>query len=167
VKTQQTQIRIEVEQVLKGAIRGNYLEFSYFTYSPTNVTDLGVPSYIPDVGQRRIYFLKYVDNLYRSIGDVTDYTLRVSSGLHAREYCGGEQPGCCLAELLLIPTVIEFNQERFKADLTQSAYVAHVLCSQKDRGLLEELTKSSDQQLAARAREIIADQEDSFHHRRR
>src|SRR5580700_7128687 len=58
ILVQLTRLTIDVEEVIKGAIRTNPTEFDLFTYSSENQIDLGVPRYIPMVGQRRIYFLR-------------------------------------------------------------------------------------------------------------
>jgi hypothetical protein len=65
--------------VIKGDV-SSPMEFPYFRFSPESDLDLGVPRYIPIVGNRRIYFLKPSNNGYRSVGDVTDYTLTIGSG---------------------------------------------------------------------------------------
>jgi hypothetical protein len=148
VKTQNTRIRIDVELTVRGNVNASQLEFSYFTFSHLSLTSLGVPSYIPDVGQRRFFFLKYENGLYRSIGDVTDYTLRVSSGLHPSAYCRAKEPGCCLAEILLTPMPMKFDRKQFVIDLTQSSYIAQILCPRLQRELLERLAGDTDEAIA-------------------
>jgi hypothetical protein len=157
IKVQLTRIRIEVEDVVKGAVAGNALDFYYFVYSPdASETDLGVPRYLPALNQHRVFFLKEVGGVYRSVGDVTDYTLRVSSGTFHRGFCQGKSPGCCIAEILLSPQE-DVNRDLFVSDLVSAEYCARVLCtSQMARDLLLELTRGSDERIAARAREVIS-----------
>jgi hypothetical protein len=142
--------------VIKGAVSLNQIEFYYFAYSPAaSEVDLGVPRYLPAVGQRRIYFLKRFEASYRSIGDVTDFTLRVSSGSHARGFCSGESPGCCIADLLLIPQP-DVDVKWFIADLVQSEYAAEVLCSRPvARALMQKLVDYPEPGISERARETI------------
>jgi hypothetical protein len=155
IKTQLTRIQIAVEQLIKGNVRSNGIEFYYFTYSTDNHVDFGVPRYIPNVGQRRIYFLQPWKTTYRSIGDVTDYTLRVDSGRHPREFCRGEPPGCCIAEILLTPGV-GVDPHYFTPALIKADYVAKILCSPaRAQQLVERLTKYPNRQVANRAREIL------------
>lgn len=157
IKTQLTRIKIDVEEVIKGDVRSNPMEFYYFTFSPAaSELDLGVPRYLPDVGQRRIYFLKPSNGIYRSVGDVTDYTLRVSSGSHKKGFCKGKSPGCCIAETLLVPQQ-DLDTKWFVADLIQAEYAAGVLCSQRAaRDLMQKLAQSLDKEIADGARQVIS-----------
>jgi hypothetical protein len=79
------------------------LEFYFFAFSPDNQVDLGIPRYVPEVGQRRVYFLSPWENTFRSVGDVTDYSLPVRTGSPSRQSCNDQEPGCCIAEVLLTP----------------------------------------------------------------
>lgn len=157
IKTQLTQIKIDIEEVIKGALISNPIEFYYFTFSPSaSEVDLGVPRYLPDVGQRRIYFLKLVNGSYRSVGDITDYTLRVSSGSRTRGFCKGTPPGCCIAEILLMPQQ-DLDTAWFVLDLIQSEYVAEKLCSRRTaQDLMQKLIQHPDQRISDRARQVIA-----------
>ena len=127
IKTQLTRLKIDVEQVIKGDAP-NPLEFYYFTYSQENDISLGVPRYIPMVGNRRIYFLKLTDKGYRSVGDVTNYTLTIASGHQVHGFCDGKTPVCCLAELLLVPQP-DFDNKWFAGSLIIGESVAETLCS--------------------------------------
>ena len=148
VKTQLTRIRIDVEQAVKGNPGPSPTDFYYFTYALENVADLGVPKYVPEVGQRRIYFLKPWNNTYRSVGDVTNYTLRVPSGAHTTGFCRGKEPGCCIAEILLVPGP-DLDAERFVSDLLKATYTAGEVCSPaRARDLLKELTRNPDVRIA-------------------
>ena len=157
IKTQLTRINIDVEEVIKGALPDVPVQFFYFTYSAENDGDLGVPRrYCPHAGQRRIYFLKPWEDTYRSVGDVTDYTLPVSSGMHVKGLCQGKGPGCCIAELLLVPGK-DLDSYWFVADLIQAEYAAETLCSQRvARDLMQKLTQNPDQRISDRAREVLA-----------
>jgi hypothetical protein len=154
ILTQLTEIELTVEDTMHGDIRDGRLAFYYFTYSSQNTTDLGVPRYIPEVGQRRIYFLTRDGNTYRSIGDVTNYNLPVRSGIHSSEPCRGT-PGCCIAEVLLVPGK-DVDIGAFATYLDQDAYAASTLCSpQKARELLEQLMNYPDKRIANQAREVL------------
>jgi len=157
IKTQLNRIKIDVEEVIKGGVSPKPMEFYYFTFSPAaSEIDLGVPRYLPGVGQRRIYFLKRSNGTYRSVGDVTDYTLRVSSGTHTSGFCAGKSPGCCIAEILLSPRH-DVDTRWFVVDLVQSEYAAEVLCSRRTaQALMERLTRNPDLRISDRAREVIA-----------
>jgi hypothetical protein len=157
IGTQLTRITIGVEEVIKGNVKLNQIEFYYFTFSPAaSEVDLGVPRYLPDVGQRRIYFLKPSYGSYRSVGDVTDYTLRVSSGSHTKGFCRGKSPNRCIAEILLLPQA-DVDTKLFIVDLIRSEYVAEVLCSRLTaEDLMQKLTHHPDQSIADGAREVIA-----------
>jgi hypothetical protein len=157
IKVQLTRIRIVVEEVVKGTVADNAIDFYYFVYSPdASAVDLGVPRYLPAVNQHRLFFLKKVRGVYRSVGDVTDYTLRVSSGTFHRGFCQGKLPGCCIAEILLSPQE-DVNADLFVSDLVNAEYCARVLCTpQTARNLLQQLANGSVERIAARAREVIS-----------
>ena len=157
IRTELTKIKIDIQTVVKGSVRSNPIEFYYFTYSSAgSEIDLGAPRYLPEIGQRRIYFLKPYKTSYRSVGDVTDYTLRVSSGNHSGMFCEGRGPGCCIAEILLVPQQ-GVDGKWFVIDLTTSEYVAEVLCSRRTaQDLMQKLLQYPDQKLSDAAREVIA-----------
>jgi hypothetical protein len=155
ILVQLTTIKIDVEEVIKGEIRPDQMEFDIFTYSDRNRVDLGVPRYIPTLGQRRIYFLKGAGNKYRSIGDVTNYNLPVRSGSHQKGFCNGEIPGCCIAELLLTPGP-DAEVDSFAALLYEDEYAASVLCSQSTAlELVRHLRQSPDARIANAAQDLI------------
>jgi hypothetical protein len=154
IKTQLTRIEIELEEVIRGNVPDDPLVFYYFTYSADNDRDLGVPRYIPEPGQRRIYFLMRDAGVYRSVGDVTDFTLKMPSGIHRRDFCRGKEPGACMAEMLLTPGE-GFEVEAFVARLTVDAYAASILGSPAQvRGLLDRLRTMPDARVAGRAAEV-------------
>jgi hypothetical protein len=128
ILVQLTRLTVDVEEVIKGAIRTDPTKFDLFTYSNENKVDLGVPRYIPAVGQHRIYFLRPSQNTYRSVGDVTNYNLAVQSGTHEKGFCKGKQPGCCIAELLLAPGQ-GLDVGPFVAHLYEAEATASTLCS--------------------------------------
>ena len=117
VGIQLVQIKINVEEVITGDAGLSPIEFYFFEFSPeASEVDLGVPRYYPHAGQRCIFFLKPSNNGYRSVGDVTNYNLRVSSGSHDKNFCDGKSPGCCIAQILLEPGK-DLNVEWFAGDL--------------------------------------------------
>lgn len=157
INVQLTRLKVDVEEVIRGNVRSNPLEFYYFTYSPAaSEIDLGAPRYLPSVGQERVYFLKPFGDSYRSIGDVTDYTLRVSSGSHSTGFCAAKSPGWCIAEMLLIPQQ-NVDPRRFIGDLIESEYASEVLCSRRAaQDLVQRLTHNPDQRISGAAREVMA-----------
>jgi len=121
---------------------------NFFTYSSANHADLCVPRYMPEVGQRRTYFLKRHDGVYRSVGDVTDYNVPVQSGTHIKSFCDGKSPGCCIAEIILTPAP-DTDANWFVHDLGGSVYAAGTLCSpRKAQELLSQLTQNPDAPIA-------------------
>ena len=150
-----TKITIGVEQVVKGQLRGQSIEFYYFTFSSQNRKGLGVPYYLPTVGQRRIFFLRQSGSRYRSVGDLTDFTLRVMSGSHPVDFCKGKDPGHCMAELLLNPGP-GLDRTFFPVYLNEADYAAGILSSQVfARRLMSLLADSSDEMIANSARQVL------------
>jgi hypothetical protein len=155
ILVQLTRLTIYVEEVIKGTIRTNPAEINLFTYSSENKLDLGVPRYIPAVGQLRIYFLRPLQNGYRSVGDVTNYNLSVQSGTHEKGFCKGKKPGCCIAAILLIPGQ-SLDVETFVAHLYDAEYAANTLCSPSAaHDLLVQLSENPNRQIADGAQELL------------
>ena len=157
IGVQLNRIKIDVEDVIKGDVRSSPLQFYYFAYSPgASELDLGAPRYLPSIGQRRIFFLKRFEGVYRSVGDVIDYTLRVSSGRHPRGSCVANSPGCCIAEILLVPQH-DVDTRRFVTDLIESEYASEVLCSTSAvQQLVQTLLRNPDRRISEAARQVIA-----------
>jgi hypothetical protein len=155
ILVQLTRLTIDVEEVIKGAIRTNPTEFDLFTYSSENQIDLGVPRYIPMVGQRRIYFLRPSQNTYRSVGDVTKYNLVVPSGTHERGFCKGKNPGCCIAEMLLVPGQ-GIDVGAFVANVYEAEYTASTLCSPAAaERLVTQLSQNPNKQISDGAQALL------------
>ena len=155
IKTQLTRIRIAVENVVKGTVGKRVIEFYYYAYSTESDVDLGVPRYLPEIGQRRIYFLTPWETTYRSIGDVTNFTLQVRSGIHRDTFCRGKQPGCCIAETLLVPGK-NLDVPSFAAGLIEAKAAASFLCSAaRTRGLLQSLAENTDKRISDRANQVL------------
>ncbi len=155
IKTQLCKIRILVELVIKGSLQEREIGFYYFVYSSENDVDLGVPRYLPSVGQRRVYFLRRWNSDYRSVGDVLDYTVQVRSGFHPYTFCRNEQAGCCMAELLLTPGQ-DMDPRSFVAGLVTAKATADLLCStDQTRHLLEQLAENPDLLIADSARDVM------------
>jgi hypothetical protein len=157
IGVQLTRVTIRVEEIIKGPLRTDELSFLYYKFSPeASRVDLGKPRYSPRSGQRRIFFLKPSGEMYRSIADVIDYTLRVSSGTHGRGFCSGKSPGRCIAELLIIPQR-DVDIEQFAGDLVDSEYIAEVLCSRTAaENFLRALMVYPDRRVSERAREVLS-----------
>jgi hypothetical protein len=155
ILVQLTKVAIDVEEVIKGAIRTNPTEFDLFTYSSENNVDLGVPRYIPMVGQHRIYFLRPSQNTYRSVGDVTNYNLVVRSGTHERGFCKGKRPGCCIAEMLLVPGQ-GLDVGPFVANMYEAEYTASTLCSPAAaERLVTQLSQNPNKQISDGAKNLL------------
>jgi hypothetical protein len=156
IMTQLTRIKIDVEEAIVGVVDTNLIDVYYFVYSQANKVDLGVPRYVPSVGQRRIYFLKVSNGIYRSIGDVTDYTLPVRTGSHRKGFCHGKEAAYCIAQMLLVPQQ-DVDAKSFVAHLPDEEYAAEVICSPSvAREMMQNLTQNRDRQIANGAREFIA-----------
>jgi hypothetical protein len=155
ILVQLTRLTVDVEEVIKGTVRANTTEIDLFTYSSENKLDLGVPRYIPTVGQLRIYFLRPLQNAYRSVGDVTNYNLSVQSGSHEKGFCKGKNPGCCIAEILLTPGQ-NLDVESFVAHLYDAEYAANTLCSPSvSHDLLVQLSQNPNKQIADAAQDLL------------
>jgi hypothetical protein len=156
IEIQLTSVTVLVETVIKGSVDSDIVKFLYFAYARSNAADLGIPRYTPSIGQRRIYFLRQDMGKYRSVGDVADYTLRIYSGTHASAFCQGNNPGCCIARLLLVPGP-GLNSKWFAASLSEAAYVAEVLCSRTvSLDLMQRLAQNPDNEISTVARQIVA-----------
>jgi hypothetical protein len=156
ILVQLTRITVSVETVIKGNLPENPVEFNFFTYSGKNQISLGVPRYIPVVGQRRIYFLTHGPGGYRSIGDITIYNLPVSTGLHGPDFCQGKTPGCCIADLMLTPGQNP-DYPWLAGVLIEAEYTARTLCSKsRAHALLNQLLDSPDKRVSEAARELAA-----------
>jgi hypothetical protein len=151
VKTQLTTIGIDVLQTIKGKLNDSRLKFYFFAYSQENQVDLGVPTYTPEVGQDRIFFLEAWQGVFRSIGDVTNYNLKVRSGARGGRPCRETAAGCCVAELLLVPSD-GIDVDRFVQELGPTLFAAGVLCSpQKAQDFLKQLMQHPDSRLSGAA----------------
>ncbi len=154
---QLTKVRIRVEQVLRGAVARGALTFYYYAFSPHS--EVGPPGgaklYSSYPGKRYIFFLQSFPGGYRSVGDVTDYALLVSSGRHSEDFCRGMSVGCCIAQILLVPGE-GCDAQAFASDVTFNTYPAKVLCSQ-DRALelVQKLEHNPDPVVSQAATEAL------------
>src|ERR1039458_2508693 len=147
---QLTQISLQPEIVLRGKLTASGLKFYYYTFSAQNKQDLGTHHYLPILGERRVFFLEEVQGVYRSVGDVTDYTLAVRSGFHDRSFCEAEPSGCCLAKLLL-QLGHGYDPKSFAQGLHYAVYASKLLCSPAATlRLLDNLSSVSDETIASR-----------------
>lgn len=156
VLLQLTRLKVEVEEVIKGDVPTRAVEIYLFKYSEHNKVDLGVPRYVPIAGQHRIYFLRIVDGVYRSVGDVANYNLAVRSGYHEKGFCNGRQrPGCCIAGLLLTPGR-DLDAQSFAGSLREAEYVGSVLCgSSVSLSLVRELIDNNTKAIASSAADLL------------
>jgi len=92
---------------------------------------------------------------YRSVGDVTDYTLPVLSGLHTQGLCQKKAAGCCIAQILLVPGQ-NLDVNVFVGGLYEASYDAKVLCKASVvQDLVKQLATDPDARIADRAREVL------------
>lgn len=143
--------------MLRGAVRRGALTFYYYDFSlQTEVgPPKGVRTYEAYPGQRYIFFLQHFPGGYRSIGDVSDYTLRVRSGRHGEDFCRGKSVGCCITEILLVPGE-EYDRENFARDLGWNLYPAKMLCSQEHAlDLVQKLEQNPDSVISQAATEAL------------
>ena len=155
IATQKTIISIRVENIVRGRVEEDLLDVVFFAYSRTNERELGRVTFAPKTGQRRLFFLWTDGAAYRTIGDVTDYTLLVRSGPFRSDNCTGKGAGCCIAEIVLRPPLDE-QLYGFVKDLPESTYAAAFLCSPQDaREKLEGLAQHRDERVAASAKDMI------------
>ncbi len=147
----------DVENVLKGDYTGRTIRFFYYLYSSRNRVDLGPPRYVPAEGQRRVFFLVREGSSLRSVGDVRDYTLKVSSGFHRSSSLDGLSFGQRLASVLLTPGE-GYHSRDFAISLGQAEYVSdRVAGSRYTDELLERLESGADPSLSQEARGLMAD----------
>lgn len=131
VAAQLQKITITPEAVIRGGNLSDKLTFYFFSYANSaSKADLGRLRYLPEPGQRRVFFLIRENTFLRSIGDVTDYTLMTGSAPRPAGMCNGRTAGCCLAEHLLDPTG-QADIEIFVRYMGKAAFVADTLCSPK------------------------------------
>lgn len=99
------ELRVDVEQVVKGEANVGETSIFGFLYSSKNTRYLGLPTFQPTPGQRRLFFLRKDAGVLRLFRDVMeDYYLVLYSGEHPR--LAERQPseaGKTLAQLLLTP----------------------------------------------------------------
>lgn len=155
IMIQLTRISLRVENVLRGRVDEGDVDFYYYTFAAHNKMDLGVAHYLPVKGERRVFFLKPFNSSYRSVGDVTDYTIPVLSGQHNSDICRSDSFGECLAKILLTPGT-GYNYESFAATLRKSAYIAEMASSKGFAyQLLQDLARNQNETISIRAASIL------------
>ena len=101
---QLTEVGIHIENILRGKIEPADTHFYFFGVSDQNSGYSGPPRYRVAVGERRIFFLTRDGGQLRSMGDVLDYTLLVTTGPHPELRLADKQPlGDLISEVLLSP----------------------------------------------------------------
>jgi hypothetical protein len=152
-----TEITANVETQLKGELPGGIVRFYYYILSKLSSADLGPPKYIPIVGQRRMFFLTSEGALVRSIGDVRDYTLRVSTGYHDRRVLDSLPFGQRAALVLLTPGQ-GYSPGEFAKNLDVGVYVSDRLNSTAyTDSLLDSLRGVEDAEVRRTVDQLIAD----------
>lgn len=151
------EITANVEGVLRGEFSAQSVKFFYYTLSKYSALDLGPPKYIPIVGQRRIFFLRFEGNLIRSIGDVRDYTLRVFSGYHNIPDLNSLPFGQKVAVVLLTPGQ-RYNSVELARTLGDGVFVSDQLNSVKYTDmLLKSLLSVQSGEINRTVSQLIAD----------
>jgi len=150
------EVYVEVENELRVIESVKNMSFYVYTAAEEQPVYLGVARYMPVIGERRVFFLKPYGRAYRSVGDVTDYTIPVYSGGHSRDFCGRDSVGNCIAKIILTPGC-RFDRIPFLEHLRQTAGHAETLSSKEhaDR-LLGSLVESNDTAISRVARRIAS-----------
>jgi hypothetical protein len=152
---QLTSISVDVENVIRGNVPIGKLDFYYYMYSDQNRVDLARLRYVPRPGDRRIFFIKSFDRGYRSIGDVTDYTIPVKSGFHAQNFCLGDSYRDCIAKILLTSGK-RYDPETYILNLRKATSTAQAIGSGEFAfRLLQQLSQSTDPKVAGAAQRVL------------
>lgn len=121
-------MRIVVENAFKRQPPSQAIDVYGYIYSRRNDRQLGHPlPFEPEIGQRRLLFLRFEGNRVRLLHDVFDYSLRVFSGRHNTiDPKFASSDGAAISWMLL--TRSEGNiAEGFAVQLSQYAWYAHEL----------------------------------------
>ena len=158
IRVQLTQVTVQVEQIVRGSLSSDRIQFYFFRYADDNRTALTPGGYTPRIGERRLLFLRAEEGGLRAVGDVMDYTIRVWSGRPTSGLCEAQSPGCCIARVLLSPGE-GFQPEAFARHLPDSVYYAQQFCSSgRVRMLVKRLAAYRDSILARSASEVLREQ---------
>ena len=97
----ETQVEVDVENVLRGDQPGQHIRFEFFGYSAKNRGGyIGPGTYRVAAGERWIFFLAIDDGQFRSVADLRGgYSFRVRTGLH-RGFRRSEPPAGAISSAL-------------------------------------------------------------------
>lgn len=128
----ETWVKVEVENIIRGSVTSPRLEFIFFAYSARNKGGYSGPKLYQVIpGERRMFFLTRDRGSFRSVGDVRgDYTWMVWSGRHTKRYPNDaagafpeqvdtEKEGAAIAEILLEPG-LESDPDAMAGELPRS-----------------------------------------------
>ena len=99
-------VRCKRENSLKGGLTGPELTFFYFAdgrYPDSKPNPLHKRLFQADPGSRYLFFLTRDRGMLRSIGDVGDYSILVSTGSHPEGPAKDVDIGTLISEILLVP----------------------------------------------------------------
>jgi hypothetical protein len=100
------EVRCKRENSLKGELTGNEFHFFYFAdgqYSDGQPRPLYKRTFKADPGRRYLFFLTQEAGVWRSIGDVGEYSIPVNSGKHDEVPIKAGEIGQRIGEILLTP----------------------------------------------------------------
>ncbi len=160
LELQLTELNVIVENVLRGSVTGSVATFYMYLWSGGEEHVSGF-KYHPEVGERRVYFLKRDKGVLRSVGDVMEcYTIRISSGSHEDSRMA---PGILVSEAISVMLLSEGTEMtcEFAAELDKSYDIAMQLTSKRHaRELLRALLETTHDGLARLViRDILAQEE--------
>jgi hypothetical protein len=99
-------VRCKRENSVKGGLTGSELEFYYFAdgrYPDSKPNPRYKQLFEAVPGARYLFFLTRDRDVWRSIGDVGDYSIRLATGTHPQSMGENRDLGRRLTEILLIP----------------------------------------------------------------
>ena len=168
----ETQVEVDVENVLRGDQTQQRIQFEFFGYSGKNRGGyIGPGLYRVAAGERAIFFLTVDDGQFRSAGDVRGgYSFGVGTGLH-RGFRRSEPPGGTISGALdgravgddISAILLELGEhpdsQALASTLGRAAYYSDELALRKAtvRRLLK-LVDNQDRSLSMRACLLLAEQ---------
>jgi hypothetical protein len=99
-------VRCQRENSLRGGLAGAELQFFYFAdgrYRDSRPEPLFKRLFQADPGSRYLFFLTRDRGVLRSVGDVGDYSILISTGTHPESSPNDADTGTLVSEVLLAP----------------------------------------------------------------
>jgi hypothetical protein len=120
-------VRCRRENSLNGGLTGRELRFFYFAdgkYPDSKPNPSDKRLFQAEPGSRYLFFLKYERGVLRSIGDVGNYSVLVTTGVHPEGWAKETDVGTLISEILLSPgnganpglMVKKLHEYRWRAD---------------------------------------------------